>query len=82
MAKLTLTSILFLFASLVVYYAFALPLLRRDIDQLESDLELFFGDTDILSNAIAFYDSDPSRIKPVSNFQLLERIQASLSYVS
>ncbi|KAF8348714.1 hypothetical protein F5887DRAFT_951547 [Amanita rubescens] len=64
MAKLTSTSILFLFASLIAYYAFALPLLRRGIDQLESDLELFFGDTDILSDSIASFNPVPSRIEP------------------
>ncbi len=81
MAKLTTsTSLLFLLAALIGYYAFALPLLQRDIDQLEGDLELFFGDTATLSNLIASYD--PSRMKQVNNSQLLERIQTSLSYVS
>jgi len=63
MAKLTFTSLLFLFTALVGYYAFALPLLQRDIGQLENDLELFFGDTATLSDAIASYNS-PGRIKP------------------
>ncbi len=82
MAKLTTsTALLFLFAALIGYYAFALPLLQRDFDQLESDLEFFFGDTASISNAIASLDLDPNRIKPVNNFQS-ERIQASLSYLS
>ncbi|KAF8346207.1 hypothetical protein F5887DRAFT_963134 [Amanita rubescens] len=63
MVKLTSTSILFLFASLVAYYAFALPLLLRGINQLESDLELFFGDTDILSDSIASFSPDRSRMQ-------------------
>lgn len=75
MAKLTSTSLLFLFAALIGYYAFAAPLLPRNIDQLESDLELFFGDAAILSNAIASYNY-PGRIRPVSNFHLLEQIQS------
>ncbi len=57
MAKLTTsTALLFLFAALIGYYAFALPLLQRDFDQLESDLEFFFGDTASISNAIASLD--------------------------
>ena len=70
MAKFAHVTLLFFLATFIDH-VLTLPLLRRDDNQLEQDLELFNGDLDSLSEDIDAY----SRISPdipVSDFLLLK----------
>lgn len=66
MAKFTFVTLLFFLATFIGH-VLTLPLLRRDVSQLEQDLELFNGDIDSLSEDIDAYTRPHTDI-PVSDF--------------
>lgn len=60
---------LLIFLATLIGHVFTLPVVKRNVSQLEQDLQLFNGDVDGLSQAIEQYtdtQSNPRMPAPVS----------------
>ncbi len=73
---------LLIFLATLIGHVFTLPVVKRDVKQLEQDLELFNGDIDGLSQAINQYTDpqpDAPRPTPVSDYITVESVVADIS---